>query len=102
MDIQKLTEIGGHIVLPITMSDLQQIVLFTIEQTRQALVREIADAKNEVYYSVDQVVAILNVSKMTLWRWAQPDKNYLIPIRVGGLPRYRKSDIDKLLGKVEK
>ena len=36
---------------------------------------------------------------MTLWRWGPPDKNYLLPVKVGGLTRYRKSDIDRILGK---
>lgn len=95
MDLTKLIESGGHIVLPITVNDLQQFGQFLIWQTRQDLARELADAQKEVYYSMDQVMAMVNVSKRTLQRW---DKNgFLKSIRVGGLVRYRKSDIDRML-----
>ncbi len=39
---------------------------------------------------------MLNVSKMTLWRWDKKD-NFLHPIKVGGLFQYRRSDIDRIL-----
>lgn len=97
MSIHDIIKSGANVTIAVSANDLLEFGQTLIEQTRQELVRELAEGKNEVYYSVDQVVAILNVSKMTLWRWEQ--KDYLIPIRVGGLSRYRKSDIDKILEK---
>lgn len=97
MDIKDFISMGGHTVIPVTVNDLERFGCFLIERAKQELVTEITNNTSEVYYSTDQVVAILNVSKMTLWRWAQPDKNYLIPIRIGSLTRYRKSDIDRML-----
>lgn len=95
MDLTKLIESGGHVVLPVTVNDLQEFGRFLIEQTKQELVRELADAQAEVYYSTDQVMAMLSVSKRTLCRWDK--SNYLNSIRVGGLVRYRKSDIERML-----
>lgn len=66
MELSKLIDSGRHVILPVKVKYLQQLILFTIEQAKQELVRELAEAKNEVYYTVDQIMAILNVSKMTL------------------------------------
>lgn len=96
MSIQDIINSGANVTFAVNASDLQDFAQSIVAQTRQDLVREIAEDKNEVYYSVDQVMSILNVSKMTLWRWDKKD-DYLHPIKVGGLSRYRKSDIDKIL-----
>ncbi|HRW99892.1 MAG TPA: helix-turn-helix domain-containing protein [Cyclobacteriaceae bacterium] len=39
---------------------------------------------------------MLDIHVTTLYRWEK--QNYLIPIRIGTKVRYRKSDIEKLLG----
>lgn len=51
-------------------------------------------AANELL-TIDEVVAILKVSKMTLWRWAKSGR--LKKVDIGGVPRYRRSDIENLL-----
>ena len=45
--------------------------------------------------TIDEVVALLKVSKMTLWRWSKSGR--LKKIDIGGVPRYRRSDIENLL-----
>lgn len=98
MSIHDIIESGANVTIAVSASDLRDFARKIVEETRQELVREIAEEKSEVYYSVDQVMSILNVSKMTLWRWNKKD-DFLHPIKVGGLLRYRKSDVDKILKK---
>ena len=45
--------------------------------------------------TIDEVVALLKVSKMTLWRWSKSGR--LKKVDIGGVPRYRRSDIEILL-----
>lgn len=97
MSIQELIQSGANVTIAVKASDLMAFAQTIVEQTRQELERELAEDRNEIYYSADQVMSMLNVSKMTLWRWAQPENKYLTPIRVGGLVRYRKSDVDKIV-----
>lgn len=98
MSIHDIIESGANVTIAVSASDLRDFARKIVEETRQELVREITEEKSEVYYSVDQVMSILNVSKMTLWRWNKKD-DFLHPIKVGGLLRYRKSDVDKILKK---
>ena len=97
MSIQDIINSGANITLSVTGNDLLRFAQAVVELTKQELEATIAESKSEVYYSPEQVMSLLNVSKMTLWRWDKKD-NYLKPIKVGCLTRYRKSDIDKILG----
>ena len=45
--------------------------------------------------TIDEVAASLKVSKMTLWRWSKSGR--LKKVDIGGVPRYRRSDIENLL-----
>ena len=48
------------------------------------------------FVSIQNLLLMLSVSKMTLYRW---DKNgYLKKMEIGGKRRYRKSDIERLAG----
>lgn len=95
MSIQEILNSGANALFVINADDLRDFAQSLVDQTRQDLAREIADAQAEVYYSIDQVMTMLNVSKRTLQRWDK--NNFLNSIRVGGLVRYRKSDVDKIL-----
>lgn len=77
--------------------------VFTDEQLRaysMNLINEMLEAISpskevDVYLSVDETADLLKVSKPTLWRWEK--SNYLVPVRAGRTPRYRRSDIQKLM-----
>lgn len=43
-----------------------------------------------------EVTKMLGVSQPTLWRWQK--SGYLVPLNVGGLRRYRLSDVNRILG----
>lgn len=97
MSIQDIINTGANITLAVSANDLREFARTIVEQTKNDIEASIAESRSEVYYTPEQVVSMLNVSKMTLWRWNE--KNYLKTVKVGGLIRYRKSDINKILGK---
>lgn len=49
----------------------------------------------EVYYTIAEVCKILTISKPTLWR--KTKHKGLKKIKIGGVVRYRKSDLDRWL-----
>ena len=95
MSIQELIDSGANVTIAVKASDLKDFAKSLVEQTRSAIASEIESGRREIYYTTDQMTEILNVHRTTLWRWDK-DK-YLCPVEVGGLRRYRKSDIDRIL-----
>ena len=80
-------------ILQITASDLcefaNQLINSATEVARLQIQK--ADISKELL-TIDEVAAMLKVSKMTLHRW---DKNGVLKkIEVGGHRRYRRSDIE--------
>lgn len=45
--------------------------------------------------TAEEVQKILGVDRSTLWRWSQ--KKYLVPIKVGGLVRYKMNEINEIM-----
>ena len=55
-----------------------------------------AAAKADVLMTLDEASKLLHVSKMTLYRW---DKSGVLKkVEIGGKRRYRKSDIERIVG----
>ena len=80
-------------ILQITAGDLcefaNQLINSATEVARLQIQR--ADISKELL-TIDEVAAMLKVSKMTLHRW---DKNGVLKkIEVGGHRRYRRSDVE--------
>jgi len=97
MSIHELIENGANVTIAVGVADLKEFALSLIEQTKREAAREYAQNPDDVFYTTEQVMSMLNVDRSTLWRWKQDTKNYLVPIKIGGLDRYRKSDIDRIL-----
>ena len=38
----------------------------------------------------------LDVCPSTLWAWAKPEVQYLVPVKQGGRVMYRKADVDRV------
>lgn len=91
--------LGNNPNLSITIkaSELKSAFATLIDSAIAKYKREVETKPEDVLYSIKQVCEILSVDKSTLWRWQQ--SGYLVPTKVGDLPRYRKSQIDELLGK---
>ena len=61
-------------------------------QAEEAIEKENA----ETFLSRKETCEYLGVCEATLWKWAKPDRRYLMPVRVGSKVRYRKSDLDRI------
>jgi hypothetical protein len=87
MEILELMK-QGNINVTISMNDLKEFFNDLVSKI-------VPEPKNEEkYYTRDETANLLDVDKSTLWRWEQI--NYLLPVRVGNHPKYKKSDIDNL------
>ena len=94
-----LIEIAKHcpgLKVEISIGDLMEANMLLIVEVKRELEQTIADEKAETYLSRDKVMKVLDVSAATLWRWQR--QNYLVPINVGGKRRYRRSDVNRILG----
>lgn len=85
-----------NVSITIKASELQKAFTTLIDRTIVQYRQEVEANPDDVLYTIKQVCQILSVDKSTLWRWQQ--SGYLVPTKVGDLPRYRKSQIDELLG----
>ena len=97
MELADILKSGGNITISIKSDDLLKFFDALVEKERRKLEQEIIKDNSEFYYTKDQVAKILNINPSTLWNWS--NKGYLMPIKVGGLNRYKKSDIDKIINK---
>ena len=92
MTVDQLINLGGNVSVTMTAKDLNdfgnRLIAMAIEQ--------FAPQKEEKYLKIDEVAKMLGVDRSTLWRWDKME-NYLHPVRVGGKPRYRLSDVEKIL-----
>lgn len=84
-----------ELTVSVKLSDLLECNRQLIKETKNQLTQQVAEANEESYPTVDEVVSILGVSKTTLWRWAK--QRYLNPVEIGGKRRYKMSDVKKLL-----
>lgn len=84
-----------ELTVSVKLSDLIECNRQLIKETREQLEQQIAEANEESYPTVDEVVSMLGVSKTTLWRWAK--LRYLNPVEIGGKRRYKMSDVKRLL-----
>jgi hypothetical protein len=95
MNLNEIAKTGANLTLAIGLNDLREWQKETIETTKRELENVIAFEMAETYLSPKQVSQMLNVNLTTLWRWKK--RGYLAPIEVGGLRRYRMSDVKSLM-----
>lgn len=86
---------SGNVTISVSLSDLNDFAKSLVETSKQELEKQITEANTETYLTTDQTSKMLNVDRSTLWRWHK--KKYLCHIEVGGMRKYRKSDINTIL-----
>lgn len=86
-----------NIILQVTSEDLKTFAQDILLGAKSiAMLEAEAAASADQLLTVDQTAQMLSVSKMTLHRW---DKSGILKkVEIGGKRRYRKSDIEKLVG----
>ena len=95
MSIQDLVEKCTNVSVTVEAKDLKHFADYLIDKTKKELEETVISDKAETYPTPKQVSEILGVDLTTLWRWA--NKQYLVPIEVGGKRRYRMSDVKAIL-----
>ena len=96
LDIEKLITENPNVIFQVTGADLKAFAEQLLIGAKAIAMQEAEDAANNKLLSVEEAAELLSVSKMTLYRW---DKNDVLKrVEIGGQRRYRKSDIDRLIG----
>lgn len=92
MNIKELIQSGGNISVTVNVLDLKEAFSQWAEENKPVK-QEATDTK---LVSAADAIALLGVTRTTLARWAA--SGYLMPIKVGKKVKYRKSDVDKIMG----
>ncbi len=98
MNFKDVLKTAGTANVSVTINalDLKEIFKECIkefaDEVRQKTLQE---KQTEKYLTVREASEVLKVSIPTLYRWQHI--NYLLPIKVGNQPRYKQSDIDRIM-----
>jgi len=95
MKITEILEAGGSITLAVSANDLKEFGRSMLKEAKAEFEAAILAENAERYLSPAETAKMLDVDLSTLWRWDKQE--YLAPIRIGGKPRYRLTDIKKIL-----
>lgn len=93
--IMDIADKHPNTILQISAEDLCDFAHQLIQAAMEISRLQSKKAVENDLLTIDEVVALLKVSKMTLWRWSKSGR--LKKIDIGGVPRYRRSDIENLL-----
>lgn len=92
MGISRMMQEGANIQIVCSLADLKE-VFREWQDERDAAIPD----KEDVMLTADETAKQLNVTNVTLWRWAKT--GYLRPVKAGRKTFYWQSDINKLLQK---
>lgn len=92
LDLIQISKYLPDMNVTVKVSDLLEMAQFCVQDT----IKQFADTNTETYLSAAKVAKMLDISESTISRWGK--RNYLLPIKVGGKRRYRRSDVERLLG----
>lgn len=95
MKISEIIEAGGNLTLSVSANDLKEFGRTMLKEAKTEFESVILAENEERYLSPAETAKMLDVDESTLWRWRKQD--YCVPIRIGGKPRYKLSEIKKLL-----
>ena len=76
----------------ISLDDLRAVIH---DEVLAAMAEYFKQPNEEKLLTISQAAAMLEVDRSTLWHWDK--EGYLKKIHIGGKPRYKKSDIDRIL-----
>lgn len=76
--------------------DLEAVINSIVdERMARFFDRKKQEAEADTLLTPKEVCQLLNVNLTTLWRWH--NEGYLTKVYIGNKPRYRRSDIDRIL-----
>lgn len=82
---------GANIQFVISASELKEALTSWYAEIRRAEKAQ----EEEQYLTVKQVTDMLQIDRSTLWRWNKT--GYLPAIKTGAKPRYKLSDVKKIM-----
>jgi len=89
---------NADIIIQVKKSDLMAFAEKLTKETVEEVEKRIkAENKPDELLTRQQVAALLGVTLTTLWHWEK--KEILVPLKIGSKVRYRRSDVDKAMGK---
>jgi hypothetical protein len=92
MNLYDILNDSPNLNITINAGQLLEVVNYAISKTKSEFEAKQAP---EQYLTRKQTAEMLEVDLSTLWRWNK--QNYLIPVEIGGVRRYRMSDVKKIL-----
>lgn len=97
ININNLLNSESNIIIQVSSEDLKAFAQEILIGAKSiAMIEAEAAASSDQLLTIDEAAKLLSVSKMTLYRWDQ--NGILKKVEIGGKRRYRKSDIDRLVG----
>ena len=82
----------------VAKDDLEEVINGIVEAKLESFFEaKKQEAKSDELLTPKEVTEILGVNLTTLWRWH--NEGYLTKVYIGDKPRYRQSDIDRILKK---
>lgn len=93
MNISQILTSNANVILQVSAADLKEFALSLIEDARSMETPQ-RPAKGDEFLTSEEVMKIVKVKKVTLWRWAK--EKYLVPVKVGKSNLYRKSDVQRI------
>ena len=97
LDIEKLITENPNVIFQVSGADLKAFAEQLLIGAKAIAMQETeALTTGDQLLTMDEASELLSVSKMTLYRWDQT--GILKKVEIGGKRRYRKSDIERLVG----
>jgi len=96
MAIKDIFESYGNVQIVVSAADLKEFALSLIEDVKAMSASENPEQlpRSDEFLTSEEVMKIVKVKKVTLWRWAK--EKYLVPVKVGKSNLYRKSDVQRI------
>jgi len=89
MSINEILNSGANVSFNLTAVELKEFL-------NEQVIRMMPQPADEVFMTANQVCAYTGKVRSTLWTWEK--RGYLKPSRIGKELRYKKSEIDLLMG----
>lgn len=93
--LMELLDSDTNFTISIQKNDLFDFGRFLITETEKRLIAEVTASQAESYLTRLETCEFLKVDQSTLHRWKQ--RNYLMPVEVGGRRLYKMSDLKRIL-----
>lgn len=96
-DLKTIIQENPNLILQVTACDLNEFLDDLIMEMRSIALSEAQAIKHgDRLLTIDEAAKALSVSKMTLYRWHQA--GILRKVEIGGKRRYRRTDVERLVG----